>query len=420
MKNNRGISVLALVITVVVIIILTSITVSTGINLISDARKKSAEDKLTVMCNALRKDDSFLESTLDDVLLTQEDFASLDLKDYYDDDYPVHLTKTVTDSDTERIITYTLNMYKSGDNLLEAYSTKSFRIVEEYEKNIYTISFDESKGVNRPLLSSNMDAITLDGSSVVNDVYMDNWYDYTSRVPTFAKMKYNGENHVYVWIPRFAYDIQTFYNGVNIPSKVFTDVPASAIKIVFLRGTSNYMSNNEVLPSEFMVHPAFSREGIELPGIWVSYEALGTATSLSSAISSASDITNGDSEVTSHLMSNSEFSAALYLMFALNDFDEIDFETKNEYVLAGLSTLSEINNNLAYADSYVKDDTSETGVQLKTGDAMIETNWDRLTGNYPTSDKPCILRLFKSGYFDFTSVSKLSGNYGYRAVMINQ
>ena len=77
------------------------------------------------------------------------------------------------------------------------------------------------------------------------------------------------DNLYYVWIPRFAYKIEEFYLGTNL-----SNIPSSAIKIVFLKGTTDYMSNEEVIPPGYQVHPAFKfynseNEKVELPGFWV-------------------------------------------------------------------------------------------------------------------------------------------------------
>ena len=93
MKNSRGIYVLALVITVIVMIIITSITVYNGVTVIADARKKDATDKLSTICSSLRKDDSFLDFMNGETILNEQDYIALDLREFYDEDYPVHLTK---------------------------------------------------------------------------------------------------------------------------------------------------------------------------------------------------------------------------------------------------------------------------------------------------------------------------------------
>ena len=426
LKNSNGISVIALVITIVVIIIITSITVFTGVSVVSDARKKSAEDKLATICNSLRKDDAYMSLVTGDRTLTQQDFDNLDLSSYYDKDYPVVLSKTTTTTNDQIVSGYVLNMYK-GDDRSSSYAMQSFMIVEALEKNVYMISFDEVKGVNRPILSENMYALTVDGSAVVEDVYSNSWYDYKSKSTTFAKMKYDtdedgsitDESVTYVWIPRFAYSIQSYYNGATSPTRSYSDVPASAMKIVFLRENTNYMSNNEVLVSGYQVHPAFSVNGKELAGIWVATKQSTANATLANAISNAASVVVNDAYASSHLMTNSEFSAALYLMFSLGDYEEIDFEGANEFVAAGFSSSATIS-GLEYADLYVADTDNASGVALKIGDAMIETNWNRTTAVYPTSARPCIVRLLATGRFDFTSVAQSGANYRYRVVIVNK
>lgn len=426
MKKSRGISVLALVITVIVIIIITSITVYTGVNMIADARKKSAEDKLATICNALRRDDIFMELENGSKTLTQTDFDSLDLSSYYDDEQTIILIKETDSTDNQTVYKYTLNMYR-GKDLANIYASQSFIVVDKLEKNSYTVSFDEVNGVNRPIISDNMYALSLDGSTIVDDIYTTNWYDYQSKATTFAKMKYDSdkdgeiddESITYVWIPRFAYSIQQFYDCSTVLTRSYVDVPTSALRIVFLRENSNYMSNNEVIATGYRVHPAFRANGKELPGIWVASKPSATPTTFTNAAYNCSYAVRNDDYISSHLMTNSEFAAALYLMFYLNDYEEIDFTSRNEYVAAGLNTSSAIK-SLEYVDLYATDNDRSTKITLKVGDAVAETNWDRTIANYPTNDKPIFVRQLRTGYFDFDSASESSSSYYYRPVIINK
>lgn len=428
MKSSRGISVIALVITVIVIVIITSITTYTGINMISDTRKKDATDKLKVICNALRKDDSFLNFDTGEKILTEQDFINLDLDDYYDEKYPVKLTKSTIETLTDTTRQYSLDMYK-GEDRTNPYATESFDIVKSVEKNVYEALFNEIKGVNRPVLTDGMYALTSDGTKQVEDVYEDDWYNYNSTVPSFAKMKYDSdgddsiddEQKTFVWIPRYAYSIQSFYNGLNNVGKSYVNVQPSAMKIIFLSGTTNYMHNDEVIPTGYYVHPAFRNGDTELSGIWVEMETSEDSVTLSNAITKASSVVpSSDAAAESHLMTNSEYAAALYLMFSMNYFDEINFTLKNEFVAGGLDTSGRLD-DLKYVDLYEIDSSPEakTGIVNKRGDALAETNWNRLTAEYPTTSEPCIVRLLKSGYFDFTSVTE-SSNYHYRSVIVNK
>lgn len=425
MKNSKGVSVISLVITVVVIIIITSITTYTGIGAISSARKKSAVDKLDVICNAIRRNDELLNIDVEQpVQLDYDELRKLDLENYYDEKYPVYLTKETNDSDSKVENVYTLRMYDSKNNI---YANTNFTVTRVLEKNIVEISFDEEKGVNRPLIYKDMYPLAIDGNTLVKDVYEDNWYNYGDTAPFFAKMKYdtngngrvNDEEETYVWIPRYAYSIQEYYNGYSNPEKINANVPASAIKIAFLRGNTNYMVNNEVLPDGYIIHPAFSFNGVELPGIWVSMNTSKLVENIGNAAIETVDWIPENDNVESHLMTNSEYSATLYLMFAKNALNQIDFISENELVAAGIKGASASLNGLKYADLYEVDSTSDTGIKNKIGDAMIETNWERLIADYPTAASPYIVRLLKSGYFDFTSANSTARHH-YRAVIVNK
>lgn len=423
MKSERGISVLALAITVIVMLIITSITTYNGITVIKDARKKDATDKLSTICNSLRKDDGFLDfSAGNTVVLTEQDYISLDLKEYYDEDYPVLVEKTFTVEPTRKITRYVLKMF-DGEEMTDLYVNQEFTIEKALEKNTYGTSFDEINNVNRPILLDGMHAVKSDMSGLVDDIYTDKWYNYNSSAPSFAKMKYDSDGDgsvtdealVFVWIPRYAYYIQEYYDGLNNPLRPFTEVPNSAMKIVFLREETNYMVNNETLPAGYRVHPAFKDGNNEKPGIWIAMETSESDATFSSAVSNSESVVGSHSEIESHLMTNTEYAAALYLMFAYNCFDEIDFTLQNEFVAAGNENNTTLS-ALEYADIYQVDNSSETGISDKYGDAMTETNWDRYRAIFPKTSASVVVRLLKSGYFDFESVSDSSSNY-YRPVI---
>lgn len=423
MNNSKGISVLALVITVVVMIIITSMTVYTGVSMISDARKKDASDKLKVICNEIRKNDNFLNVDEGTFTFSESHLDQLGLLMYYNEDYPIEFNKEIKTVAGETMTVYKLTMY-DGDNILEPYAEEYFISTKKLEKNNYEISFDDSRGVNRPILYSNMYALSSVGNTFINDIFEETWYDYMSISPSFAKMQYgSGDDNkgIYVWIPRYAYSIQTYYNGLNDPSRLYAEVPNTAIKIVFLQDTTNYMGNGEIIPTGYKVHPAFSNKNGELSGIWIAIDTSEDQTSLSNAVSNATEIAGISGNERSHLMTNSEFSAALYLMYATKSLEQINFTRQNEFVAATIKGVSGVLRNLDYCDEYELDSEEEvTGLENKYGDAMVETNWNRMIATYPTSSKPCIVRALKSGYFDFFSITDTSGSYNYRSVIITK
>lgn len=400
MKNNKGISLITLLVTVIVIIIIASISVYNGANVVRDARKKDAEDRLRTICSAIFKDDSFLNFNDDDLAeLTEDDFDYMDLLKYYDTDYDVTVKKIESGDEDKKEIIYELTMKKKDSDTQYEYSANYTVSKEKYN---YNVNFDEENGVNRPILVSGMTAIKEDGT-VVEDLYNETWYSYKRTTPSFAKMK-TDDGTVYVWIPRFAYSIQSFYK-----ERQSKEVPSTAISIVFLRGTSSYMVNDEVMPETYAVHPAFSKDGNEYSGIWVEKDVYTKLTTLSS-------VYEEKDSYDAHMMTNDEFGASIYLMYALEAMDEITIE-KDEYVAASLiDDIAKFSNSNGFVTTYELDENGVTKERI--GDAMWETPWDRVLATYPTEDKPYIMRKFGSGKFDFEAVDGNEEAYCRRAIAV--
>ena len=318
MKNNRGITIITLLITIIVMIVLASISTYTGINMIEDTKESTAKDRLKVICNTVLKDDSFLNFEDTNLIeLTQAEYDYMNLPKYNSNDYRITIQRTITDlTDGNQKIAYHLVQTNTKDSKKYEYD---FDYTIYNEKYNYQASFDSTNGANRPIILPGMKPLMPDGLTPVEDVYQDHWYNYKNLPATFAKMEYEGR--VYMWIPRFAYSIQNFYNN-----RKSTNVPSSAISIIFLRENTNYMENDEVMDAGYSVHPAF---GSKYCGFWMEIKPRETKTTLTgSPLYQSSD--------QMHLMTNSECGAVLYLFHALGmDVSQI-FE-KDEYVAASLS-----------------------------------------------------------------------------------
>ena len=402
MKNEKGISLMTLLITVIVLIILSSISIYNGINLVNDTRKKDAEDKLKVICSAILKDDTFLNFSGDtEVTLTEADFDYMDLLRYYDEDYEVKVIKAESINGDNRNVTYTLDM--KNLNTSDEYSyTFDYNVYTE--KYNYNVSFDEANGVNRPIIIAGMTALMPDGVTPVEDIYQDNWYSYKKTQTIFARMKY--QDKTYVWIPRFAYDIQNFYEG-----RASTDVPSTAVSVIFLRGTSSYMSNDEVMQGEYRVHPAFTKDGVEYSGIWVEETVRENKITLTS--SPLYDSSN--SEFNLHMMTNMECGAVMYLMYALDDTNEIKFKN-DEYVAACIDDLGRFSSSDGFVTLYTSNESGDINLTGIYGDAFYETPWNREIADYPTEEKKYVIRKFDSSFFDFTN-SDGTDSASYRGVI---
>lgn len=94
--------------------------------------------------------------------------------------------------------------------------------------------------------------------SIIND--NNKWYDYEKKQWANIKTIANDLEAWWVWIPRYAYRIINF-DGYKETRIIFID-------------TNNQPINKEEypqgLPEEYIIHPAFTVEGKELKGIWMS------------------------------------------------------------------------------------------------------------------------------------------------------
>ncbi len=389
MNKKSGISILSLIITIIVIIIITSITVYNGIDALESAKEKNAVDTLKIICNAMSRDDSFL--VLDasgDCVLTENNFKYMDLEGYYSPDVIVRVNK-LEEIDTNKVKTIKYSLTYEEINSTKKY-THSYTFEIQNEVVNYNIVFDVEKGVNMPLVLKGMKPLMMDGKTEVEDVFKDNWYSYEKKTGSFARVEYNGK--IYVWIPRFAYKMQMFYLGNSYP-----EVPSTAIDIVFVRGNSNYMSNEERLPTEYKIHPAFSVGGIEYSGLWFEETAVHTISNLNSgSIVQTQTGAEGKTHSNLHMMTNMEAGAAMYLLYAYECLDEIELN-QNEYVAANVGGPGPFDSN--FVTVY---EAREINNRL-TGDAIKETPWQRVIANYPTTDKPYIIRRYGSSLFDFTN-----------------
>lgn len=390
MKNNKGISILALIITIIVIIIITSITVYNGIDSLESARQKSAQDTLKVICNSLTKDDSFLMfDESGDAVLSETDFKYLDLENYYDEAIIFTVNKKEKFENNQKSVTYKLTSeeIQSGKKYEHSYSYDL-----KNELTNYNVVFDAEAGVNMPMVLKGMKPLMMDKVTPVEDMYLDNWYSYERKTAQFARVEYDGK--IYVWIPRFAYRIQNFYQD-----KTYPEVPSTAIDILFINGNTNYMTNGERIPVDYIVHPAFTVGTKEYAGLWVEEEASHMITNLNSA-SIIQTVKGSESKVNYnlHMMTNMEAGAAMYLTFAFNCPYEIDL-TLNEYVAANVGGAGPFDSE--FVTLYDEDESKN----VLRGDAIRETPWKRVLKEYPTNSEPYIIRMFASSMFDFVNTA---------------
>ena len=203
--------------------------------------------------------------------------------------------------------------------------------------------YSEEEGVNTPqYYESQMTPIKWDetandgaGDWVETEGSDPDWYDYSAKKWANAK---TADGSMWVWIPRFAY---------SIPSGGYHKSTATEISIEFMKGTSKEGATGQTIveyndstttnytqfPNGYVIHPAFNY-GEPVSGLWVAkFEASQSDASTSSMGSSGvikvqpglqswrsisvndiyTNCLNYNKTLNSHMMKNDEWGAVAYL-----------------------------------------------------------------------------------------------------------
>ena len=253
-------------------------------------------------------------------------------------------------------------------------------------------SFSEDKGVNTPNLGEGMTPIKWDetansgaGDWVETDGSDPDWYDYSAKKWANAK---TSDGSMWVWIPRFAYSITSGYHSSS----------TGTIEVEFMKGTSNegatgqqivnYNSsttrNYTQFPNGYVIHPAFNY-GETVSGIWVAkFEASQSNASASSTgssgvikvqpgVSSWRSITvndiytnclNYNSTLNSHMMKNDEWGAVAYLSKSKygKETEEVWINNSSSYITGSAGNSASASSNTGTTNDY----TSTQGVKAST------------------------------------------------------
>ena len=177
--------------------------------------------------------------------------------------------------------TYTLKMYlpkiENFDHTVDQNKEFSAKI-EIREGNIYP-GYNEEKGVNHPVLFTGMTPVKWNENNEETETTEDDpdWYDYNEKRWANAK---SADGSYWVWIPRYAYKIETCYHTSGEDCLALTGKEAGDIDVKFLKGTTNVSSENILVETtgyeahvkdtsmHHFLHPAFQFNGEEL-GFWV-------------------------------------------------------------------------------------------------------------------------------------------------------
>lgn len=169
---------------------------------------------------------------------------------------------------------------------------------------------------NPPKLGKGMTPVVFQNNQWVSvqDPLSNEWYDYQEGKGQWANAK-TEDGSFWVWIPRYAYKIS-----------------GQTVEIIFLKGEDNSQMDGNSIPSDYLVHPAFTKDvttggwSQEITGFWVSkVEAarLDGSCVFQPNLDSYNNTTVSDAyticrnlfnqEDSPHLIKNSEWGAIAYL-----------------------------------------------------------------------------------------------------------
>ena len=372
---RKGISLVALIITIIVLIILTAAVIITGVNTPQNAQLAVFLNNITTvqeavnmkMLNNMAKYATtegdlekykwvgviagYTETNAENNDAIPESVLQIAGQDVLSIDESLKNELSINEDELAKyFVTLTGQVYYEGFeyNGITYYNAKITSTTPEQEVvpvvGLYDGLYNATKGVNSPKLDTGMTAVYWDinGNEIrqynegvlnTNFVYND-WYDYIASTESFATDNtaskwanaVTEDGSYWVWIPRYAYSIGTGFQTST----------SSPIEIEFMKGKTNETAlgritfQNALGQGNWTIHPAFSYvDGTEniLSGIWVAkYEmsdnnndgipkSLGEVESCMS-ISISTCFTNSynmNRELESHLMKNSEWGAVAYL-----------------------------------------------------------------------------------------------------------
>ena len=287
-KNNNGVSLMSLVITIIILLIIASMSIYYGVTKNIDTTTSTVSyGEVFEVCEAVSqralmnklnaslypligtKLSDASPVTVDNInygddwyrIETTEDFSNLSLENVKRSYLVNYITSEVV---TESPVTYENNKYYNSTDLKNAINGTSSSVSNDM--------YDVQKGVNKPALVKGMVPVkNVNGTWIVTDSSDDEWYDYSQENKIWANVRLMDEltvsgytnaeirsaslsdlkgkvvtnnGSMLVWIPRYS---------VN-----------SANEIVYSNLLNDYVSDGYSVPE------AFKENNSNLTGIWVS------------------------------------------------------------------------------------------------------------------------------------------------------
>ena len=362
--KENGITLIALVITIIVLLILTGVTIATltGQNGIltrtndakEDTAKETAKEKVAVEILGSYGDDGKLDyGLLEDNLNNIKGIQGVP-SPITDDSFPI---KVIVDG-------YEVTIEDNGNVTVGDKNDNPPSTTGKTDG-----SFDDGEGVNTPKLSSNMQLVVYNNGEWIEDTTK-SAYKYEAQSGTTenrgtsewanAKVTINEVESYFVWIPRYAYKIDSTNKTIDI--KFIKDTGTMAADGV----TECKYANDPTLntDTDYIIHPAFTTNAdlgggwdTELLGLWIGkYEtsqsdAGTTKDEMGSSgiiqvkpnVTSWRSMTVGEmyekaeaysTDLKSHMLKNSEWGAVAYLTHSKygRNGTEIAINNSSDYI----------------------------------------------------------------------------------------
>ena len=375
LKEKSGITLIALVITIIVLLILAGVSIAmlTGDNGIltqaTEAKEKNTiggeKEQISLALQSLRMKKQS-ENVTDEITVLEldEQLKADGAKNVEVDNVNGYLRVKYGDSKNEYTVDQSGNIESEGEITQPENIAKSWEAVSRLDTTWFSYNDLENNKekvkVNAPILKGNMKAIKYVGAEA----------DTQTGSKWANAMTSDGS--MFVWIPRYAYKITEGYhtNQAGTIEVAFIDTSNK-----FLNGETGEITTNvedpEAGKSKWLVHPAFTSNteaggGFgEIPGIWVGkFEATGvysngdaSKVSVKPGVSSLRNITiNGQYKaglnatygesvnLNSHMMKNSEWGATVYLghsKYGTNK-KKVEQNKSSSYYTGGTNTVEEI------------------------------------------------------------------------------
>jgi len=275
-KSERGITLIALIITIIILIILAGISINSllGENgLITKAKEAKKVQEIATVTENIRLD----------LILKQSNGE----------------TTTLTDAQVLNVLSKYGTVNKNEDGSIKSLTPEGqdYEIpIEDIWKENIEESFDNTRKVNKPVLASGMIPVKYNGTNwVICSQTDEEWYDYEDKKwanvmlsdGTYKDKTQIGQvvedeelGSMFVWIPRYAYSINQYKTQIG-SSTVGEGTTQEITNVTFLVGTSSKDKDGNAYNADYnveeavvgnatpkIVHPAFNFGGTNLPGIW--------------------------------------------------------------------------------------------------------------------------------------------------------